>query len=387
MQIHPNLKRLTRRTLLGLLGICIALVTAEAGLRIFAPQKTLNDVQSVSFRCFQEGEHRWIKMKANATCILRSVYDPFPPVEVQTNSHGMRSPQIDIQKPPNTKRVLFIGDSFTMGWGVEASKAFPQQTEALLAQRNLPFAVQTINAGFTAAGPSGYWLSLKLDGLQFDPDVVVIGFFLGNDILSRKDVEWVRVDAQGLPDVVRSRSNYVDATGQLRLRALPPAYHIPYLRNTHTFILLMNALYPGATIPNQDDLVKDTICVFNRECHAFDQAKSEVKMLFSAMHTLLAKQNKRLVIAIIPTNFQVHFDVEYKRRYNLPLLPSERRFLNDEFIEYFRANGIDYVDLLPPLLEHAGQNRLYYEMDDHWNETGHTIAAQAIAEKLLTIWQ
>ena len=47
---------------------------------------------------------------------------------------------------------------------------------------------------------------------------------------------------------------------------------------------------------------------------------------------MLKQHGKRLVIAIIPTNFQVHFNVEYKTQYNLPLKPSNRRFLNDEFI-------------------------------------------------------
>lgn len=365
----------------------VIFLSAEIVLRRFLPQKTLSQVQSISFRCFEEGEHRWIKMKKNATCLLQSLYNSFPPVEVHTNKYGMRNPDITPVKPPNTKRVLFIGDSFTMGWGVKEEDGFVRKTESILNQEHLPNAIQTINAGFTAAGPSGYYLSLKLDSLQFDPDVVVVGFFLGNDILSRKDVEWVKVDAQGLPDVVRSKSSYIDPTGQLRLKNLPPAYHVPYLRNTHTFVFLMNALFPDAAFPTQEELIRDTICIFNRQCHDFDQAKSEVKFLFTAMHNLLAKQGKRLVVAIIPTHFQVHFDVGYKTKYNLPLLPSERRFLNDEFIQFFESQNIDYIDLLPPLLEKAGESRLYFRNDDHWNEKGHAVAAEAISKKLEELLQ
>lgn len=379
------MKSKLKRGLFMALGITLSLVLAEFVVGRFLPQRTLSQVQSISFRCFEEGEHRWVKMKKNASCLLRSMYDAFAPVMVHTNSFGMRNPEISLQKPPGTKRILFIGDSFTMGWGVEEENGYVRLTEKFLKEAHLSYPVQTINAGFTAAGPSGYYLSLKLDGLQFDPDVVVVGFFLGNDILSRKDVEWVHVDNQGLPNVVRSKSTYIDATGQLRLKELPLAYHVPYLRRSHLFILIMNALFKDMVIPGQESLIADTICVFNRSCHDFDQAKSEVKVLFSAMHALLKNNGKKLVVAIIPTHFQVHFNVEYKTRYSLPIRPSERRFLNDEFIQFFQEQGIEYVDLLPPLIDAAGQNRLYFNQDDHWNENGHKVAADAITEKLVEL--
>ena len=376
-----------RRAILACIVTVVTLVSSEFILSRFFPQRTIDYVQSISFRCFEEGEHRWVKMKKNGSCKLQSMYDSFKPVEVITNGYGLRNPEIPIAKPSNMKRILFIGDSFTMGWGVKDEDGFVRQTETRMNHMNLPFAIQTINAGFTAAGPSGYYLSLKLDGMQFDPDIVVVGFYLGNDILSRKDVEWVKTDDQGLPDVVRSKSNYIDATGQLRLKDLPLAYHIPYLRRSHLFILMMNTIFRDTVIPGQEELITDTACIFNRDCHAFDQGKSEVKLLFSTMNTMLKQHGKRLVIAIIPTNFQVHFNVEYKTQYNLPFKPSNRRFLNDEFIQYFIQQEIEYIDLLPPLLEKAGSERLYFTQDDHWNEAGHRVAAEAISQKLISLFQ
>ncbi len=319
--------------------------------------------------------------------MLRSMYDSFSPIEVKTNEYGMRNPSITVAKPERTKRVLFIGDSFTMGWGVREPDTYVRKTEQILNTLGFPSHIQAINAGFTAAGPSGYYLSLKLDGMQFDPDIVIVGFFLGNDILSRKDVEWIKVDNQGLPDIVRSKTSYIDPTGQLRLKALPLPYHIPYLRQSHLFILTMKTLFPYTTMPTQTELVRDTVCVFDRNCHEFDQGKSEIKMLFAVMNSILKAKGKHLIVAIIPTHFQVHFNVEYKKQYNLPLLPSDRRFLNDEFIHYFTDQGIDYIDLLPPLLEHAGIERVYFETDDHWNEAGHRIAAEEIAKKVTPLLQ
>ncbi len=380
-----HIQSITSKLLLFSVVTVVCLGASELIVANFFPQQTISYVQSFSFRCFEEGDHRWIKMKKNATCMLKSMYDSFAPVEVKTNSQGFRNSPISPTKPERTKRVLFIGDSFTMGWGVREPDSFVRKTESMLKQHTVPYNIETINAGFTAAGPSGYYLSLKLDGMNLDPDIVVVGFYLGNDILSRKDVEWVKVDAQGLPDIVRSKTSYIDPTGQLRVKQLPLQYHIPYLRQSHLFILIMKTLFPHANMPTQTELIQDTVCIFNKNCHDFDQGKSEIKMLFQAMDAQLKKQGKHLVIAIIPTHFQVHFTAEYKTRYDLPLLPSERRKLNDEFIQYFTQQNIDYIDLLPHLLTHAGNERLYFNFDDHWNEAGHRVAAQTISEKLLPL--
>ena len=203
------------------LGIVVALFVAEILVRHFDPQITLSEAEDFSFPCFAQGASRWIKLASNKTCILRSINGDFPNTVVKTNSLGLRNPEITLTKPPSTKRILFIGDSYTMGWGVPEQSAYPRLTEKLLDTESLPFAVQDINAGFTASGPSGYYLYLKQHGLDLSPDIIVIGFYLGNDILARRDVEWVKTDADGLPLVLRSKSTYVDAKGEMRKTTLP----------------------------------------------------------------------------------------------------------------------------------------------------------------------
>ena len=55
-----------------------------------------------------------------------------------------------------------------------------------------------------------------------------------------------------------------------------------------------------------------------------------------------------------------------------------------KLIDFCKGNNISYIDLLPKFKEKAmNGTRLYYKSDVHWNEKGHELAADIIAECLL----
>ncbi len=377
--------KLYQKIILLFIACGISLSAGEWYIRTNHRQLTLEDAQAFSFNCFDEGEHRWIKLAENKTCTLKSAWNAYPPVTVKTNSLGLRNPEIQIPKPEGVKRVLFVGDSFTMGWGVKEPDTFVRRSESLLQKKQLPFDVETINAGFTASGPSGYYIFLKYFGLDLEPDIVVIGFFIGNDITARTDVEWVKTNDQGLPDVVRSKSYYVNENGSLRYKDTPLRFRIPFLNNSHAFLLLANTILPLQT---SEDPSKEQIdqlsCLLSKDCHDLDTAKSEVKFLFSGIQKLVKSKGKRLIVMMIPDEVQVNTYPTFKVTRKLPLLPSERRRINNEFAAYFQSEGIEYVDLLPEFMNNV-KEQLYIVDDWHFNEKGHALVANIMSEKLAKI--
>ena len=48
-------------------------------------------------------------------------------VNISINSNGLRDREISYQKDSDTTRVLMLGDSVTMGWGVEAQMTASKQ--------------------------------------------------------------------------------------------------------------------------------------------------------------------------------------------------------------------------------------------------------------------
>ena len=117
-------------------------------------------------------------------------------------------------------RVVFLGDSLTAGYGLEASQAFPALLADQLAEEGLP--VNVVNAGVSGDTTAGGlartdWL------LRQRPDVLVVGLG-GNDGLRGTDPA---ASEQNLRDIVaraRDAGSRVLLLGML----IPPNYGVEY---------------------------------------------------------------------------------------------------------------------------------------------------------------
>ena len=49
-----------------------------------------------------------------------------------TNSHGMHSAEVSLEKPPGTCRIAVLGASMDMGWGVTYQETYSHQLEEWL---------------------------------------------------------------------------------------------------------------------------------------------------------------------------------------------------------------------------------------------------------------
>jgi lysophospholipase L1-like esterase len=79
-------------------------------------------------------------------------------------------------------RVLVLGDSFTVGAGVGQQDTYSSQLQRLLNHYSSR-RIEVINAGVGGWGPFEYAQYYEYYGREFDPDMVILGFFVGNDIL------------------------------------------------------------------------------------------------------------------------------------------------------------------------------------------------------------
>lgn len=96
---------------------------------------------------------------------------------IKVNGLGFRDDEHPLDKPAGTMRVLGLGDSFLMGWGVNADDIFLKQFESLLQQGRVK-PVESINTGVPGWGLNQYYLFLKQTGLKYHPDLIVLAYFL-----------------------------------------------------------------------------------------------------------------------------------------------------------------------------------------------------------------
>ena len=103
-------------------------------------------------------------------------------VEIKTNSIGWREDRdYPLKKPSGIKRVIVLGDSITLGWGVEQYQTYSKVLEHHLNNDpTLQFRYEVINTGV-----GNYNTSLELEMLKrtlpYDPDIIIIGYFI-NDV-------------------------------------------------------------------------------------------------------------------------------------------------------------------------------------------------------------
>lgn len=122
------------------------------------------------------------------------------------NSLGLRDAEI-APLPEGHRRILFIGDSFTFGWGVELEQAYPKRLERMLNEAGV--GVQCVVAARPGAGPYYYHHVAREAIPLLRPDLVVVGVYQLKDVfLSWREDQlrppaWYRTAQALFPNALR----------------------------------------------------------------------------------------------------------------------------------------------------------------------------------------
>lgn len=159
----------------AIFGVVAALCATGVALGLIELALRIVDYPSSSFSPWIRSEAFGFRLAPGISVRMRG---PEYDVEVATNSLGMRD---DEPGPKNGSRVMLLGDSFAMGYGVERGQLF-----ADLIEKNLQ--VDVIDAG-----TGGYEIVqqprvLAQYGPLLKPDLILYAMYLGND-LAQND-EW-----------------------------------------------------------------------------------------------------------------------------------------------------------------------------------------------------
>lgn len=101
--------------------------------------------------------------------------------QVRLNNYGLHAPDYTLAKAPGVFRIVIVGDSFPQGMQVEVEQTFPQVLQAWL-NRDTAQTFEVINLSMDAYGTDRELLLYALIGWQFDPDLVLLSVYTGNDV-------------------------------------------------------------------------------------------------------------------------------------------------------------------------------------------------------------
>jgi hypothetical protein len=169
-----------------IVSLAMLLLVIEGGLRLigFSPRPTMNVF---------DAKLGW-KKQPNAEIRRRtSEFD----VTLATNSRGLREDEsVAYEKPPGVKRILMVGDSFTLGYTVEAADTIPALLEKRLRAEGRE--AQVVNAGTEGYSTDQEALWLGHEGRRYAPDAVVLQMY-ENDIYWNGQDHYLRYPKPRLP--------------------------------------------------------------------------------------------------------------------------------------------------------------------------------------------
>lgn len=259
------------------------------------------------------------------------------PVYIADHILGFKLKQsLQVKPTTNTFRILMLGDSFTQGNEVPVDKTFSKILEHRLNQ-SLERTYEVINAGIRGGSPIQYYLWLKTEGLKLNYDLIILNFYLGNDITDALMFN-VTVDAAGLATKLTLKDTYVDAHGYLRRR------------QTHFSLCELSAfcrlyLRPKPVVANWDS-----------------QAWQLTRQHLLAIKRLAALHQSQFILTLIPE--AANFDTP----------------VHQLLLDFAAQNNIKLIDFTPMI-----NLSMYDTLDRHWNESGHQKAAQVSYEYFLSL--
>ncbi len=151
------------------LSIIICLAAMEIGLRLFRDPLRATWEPADYKRVQYDPILGWTYIPNQS--VTQTFVKGQPPVPVHINAQGIRVAKPDTRLDPNLPTVIFVGCSYTMGYGLPFEDTFIGQ---LAAYPNFPY--QVVNLGVEAYGTDQAWLRLQQYMYDFNTIAVVYTF-------------------------------------------------------------------------------------------------------------------------------------------------------------------------------------------------------------------
>ncbi len=272
---------------------------------------------------------------------------------IYTDENGFRVAK-DRSVNTSLPAVLWLGDSFLFGNGVDYERSFIGLLNAEKPQR-----YYFVNTGVGGWGPIQYrqQLEMLLDkGMK--PAEVFVAMFVGNDF----------------HDCVFDKSTTI-RNGVL---GIDGGLRSEIKRHSHLYRLLANYYHRHAKVPtNFAQNLFEIAQPANWESGVLKEGKTKFRQEFEKMAKITRERSLPLTAVIIPAKWMLDaaagqaFTSSSDVQSFEPMLPI--RITKSIFNEL----GVRYIDLTEALAVEPSDNT-YYRFDEHWTPLGHQIVERAI---------
>lgn len=315
-------------------------------------------------------------------------------VLVRLNNFGLHAPAYSLEKPPGVFRVLVIGDSFPQGMQVNREQTFPYLLQQKLGQIG-GRQVEVINLSIDAFGTDRELLLYAFLGWQFQPDLVLLAVYPGNDVQDNQiDLEARRYGYR----LNRPFFTWGDGVNPLHnsIQLDPNLYPDSAVYQWLTNLQALQLPSPPENLPERPTVTSTEpytleypveLGIYLAEDKQWRDAWNITLALMFQFQFLARQSEADFAVVIIPDRRAVH-DADWAAllaEYGdlLPELieadPTAPGTRLENFYTKFNFNALNLTATLRDWVAAHPDERLYYPGDGHFTPDGHAVTAAAIA--------
>jgi hypothetical protein len=325
---------------------------------------------------------------------------------VRINTSGMRDVERHPDKPPGTFRVAVLGDSYTEALQVPLEKTFCTWVERQLAA-NPAFAgkqVEVLNFGCSGYGTTQEYLLLRERVWKFEPDLILLAFSPCTNIRNNSRAlmgsnprpYFVRDEGRLVLDMSFKESKGYTVAGNSRCALLPGALnHCRLLQVLNTVRHNVRAQWSGEqgreSAGGGGGEAGLDYAVYKEPPDAqWAEAWHITEEVLTMIRDEAAAHHARFVVVTLSSGFQVNPDATERERVREQLGIDDPFYPEKRLGAFLRREGIPMLPLAPTLQRLAEDRHVYLHGfrasgtlgTGHWNEDGHRLAGELIADWL-----
>lgn len=314
----PEQKQFLFSTILVIISLLVSVVFAEGILRIKNSSMTNYDIEM--WRYAKE-----LKLKSNDPDLdfehVTNKSAVLQNIDVRLNEEGLRGGPLETAKP-GERRILFLGGSITLGWGVPEDETVEVRLQRMMQAAGQP--AQVLNAGIGNYNAERYTARFFKQLTGLNPTDIVVQYFLR--------------DAEDLPP---GGGNY-------------------FLRSSELAVTLWIAYHRLFDRLGEENLVDHYRKVYDPNEPGFAMMQQQLKRLAE----YAKERHIRIYFLMTP---DVHNLIDYKFG-----------FVHDIMRKIAEADGYAFVDLLPAMRGLRPEDLWAMPGDPHPNALGHKLMAETI---------
>lgn len=291
-------------------------------------------------------------------------------------------------KRDGVPRVVFLGDSFTYGWGLkDRSFAIPPQTEAYF-KKEYSQEIEAVNLGTVSYSPLIELLLVKNIVLDLDPDFVVL-------LVDESDVQ---------DDAIYSRMAKRNVFGEYQSVSRSNLSYRHWLLNSKIArgaVFLHTTLRGGTDedynrrIYEKRPTCKDSkiYCRGHRQSYVhWDEDLSYYQPHYERTLGFLGKINeilgkKKIPFLLVsfpraPALDTTPYSLPARKRQKLPRTGVLTSRFQPEMESWAKASEVNYLSTYNVVAKHPNISSLYWVDDSHFNEEGCRLMAEAIGQRV-----